>query len=78
MTFGLRIFSAWGFMTAYYANNEYFPVLMRGAIFSVTNVISRFGTFISPFMVEFLSNPMITVVFMSFLASLSIRFLKKE
>lgn len=59
--FGLRFFSALTFIAVYYANNEYFPTLLKGAIFAVTNVAARLASVLSPVVAEGLSNPSVTV-----------------
>ena len=59
--FGMRFFSALMFMTAYQANNEYFPTLLKGAIFAVTNVVSRLSSVFSPVIAEWMTNPCITI-----------------
>ena len=59
--FGMRFFSAMTFMSAYQANNEYFPTLLKGAIFAVTNVVARLSSVFSPVIAEWMSNPSITV-----------------
>jgi hypothetical protein len=61
MVFGLRFFSALTFISVYYANNEYFPTLLKGAIFAVTNVAARLASVLSPLMAEWLANPTVTV-----------------
>jgi len=58
---GLRFFSALTFIAVYYANNEYFPTLLKGAIFAVTNVVARLASVLSPVVAEGLSNPTVTV-----------------
>jgi hypothetical protein len=50
--FGMRFFSSMTFMTAYQANNDYFPTLFKGAIFAVTNVVARLSSVFSPVIAE--------------------------
>lgn len=59
--FGMRFFSAMTFMTAYQANNDYFPTLLKGAIFAVTNIVARLSSVFSPVIAEWMANPSITV-----------------
>ncbi|CDW79844.1 solute carrier family member 5 [Stylonychia lemnae] len=61
LVFALRAFSSLNFMTVYYANNEYFPTLLKGAIFSVTNISARVASVFSPIVADGVSNPAITL-----------------
>lgn len=61
MVFGMRFFSALTFISCYFANNEYFPTLLKGAIFAVTNVAARLASVMSPLIAEWMSNPSCTV-----------------
>ena len=67
--FGMRFFSALTFMTAYQANNDYFPTLLKGAIFAVTNVVAWLSSVFSPMVAESMHNPSITVVVISLVTS---------
>jgi len=69
--FGMRFFSAMTFMSAYQANNEYFPTLLKGAIFAVTNVVARLSSVFSPVIAEWMSNPSITVAIIAGVTSLA-------
>ncbi len=71
--FGMRFFSALSFMCAYQANNDYFPTLLKGAIFALTNVVARLASVFSPIVAEGMGNPSVTVAigsFITFLASI--------
>ena len=61
----MRFFSAMTFMTAYQANNDYFPTLLKGAIFAMTNVVARLSSVFSPVVAEWMANPSITVSIIS-------------
>ncbi|TNV73205.1 hypothetical protein FGO68_gene6950 [Halteria grandinella] len=61
MVLGMRFFSALTFISVYFANNEYFPTLLKGAIFAVTNVAARLASVMSPMVAEWMGNPSITV-----------------
>jgi hypothetical protein len=76
--FGMRFFSALTFMSAYQANNDYFPTLLKGAIFAVTNIVSRLSSVFSPVIAEYMSNPAITVVIIGAVTSLCSTRLSKE
>ena len=78
MIFGMRFFSAITFMTAYYCNNEYFPTLLKGAIFAITNIAARLASVMSPLVAEWMSNPSITVSVCALIASLATFKLNKE
>jgi len=67
----MRFFSAMTFMSAYQANNEYFPTLLKGAIFAVTNVVARLSSVFSPVIAEWMSNPSITVAIIAGVTSLA-------
>jgi hypothetical protein len=71
IVFGMRFFSAMTFMSAYQANNEYFPTLLKGAIFAVTNVVARLSSVFSPVIAEWMSNPSITVAIIAGVTSLA-------
>ena len=64
-TFGLRFFSALTFMGAYQATNDYFPTLLKGAIFALTNVVARLASVFSPVAAEWFENPSISVALIS-------------
>lgn len=61
MVFGMRFFSGLTFVAVYFANGEYFPTLLKGAIFAVTNVAARLATVLSPLVAELMGNPSVTV-----------------
>jgi hypothetical protein len=61
MVFGMRYFSGLTFISCYFANNEYFPTLLKGAIFAVTNVAARLASVLSPVAAELMLNPSVTV-----------------
>lgn len=63
--FGLRFFSALTFMGAYQATNDYFPTLLKGAIFALTNVVARLASVFSPVSAEWLENPSVSVAIVS-------------
>ena len=71
MVFGMRFFSALTFISVYFANNEYFPTLLKGAIFAITNVAARLASVMSPLIAEWMNNPSITVAIVAFLACLA-------
>eukprot|EP00347_Sterkiella_histriomuscorum_P006682 403351837 len=78
MIFGMRFFSAMTFIGAYQANNEYFPVLLKGGIFAITNVSARLSSIMSPWVAESMNNPAITVSVVAFIAFLASTILKKK
>ena len=67
----LRFFSGLSFNACYIANNDYFPALLKGGIFSITNVTARLATILSPLMAEYLLNPAVTVVVAGALATVA-------
>jgi hypothetical protein len=79
MVFGMRFFSALTFICVYYANNEYFPTLLKGAIFAVTNVAGRLASVLSPLVAEWMGNPSMTVAIAAIAACVgSFKLSKKE
>ena len=78
LVFGLRFFSALTFISVYYANNEYFPTLMKGAIFAVTNVVARLASVMSPLVAEWMANPTVTVALAAVVACIASIKLKKH
>lgn len=74
--FGIRLSSGVGFMLSYYANNQYFPPLLRAGIFAITNIASRMSTILSPIVAEALYNPAITITIAGIIATVSTSFLK--
>jgi len=68
LVFLLRSFSALNFMTVYYANNEYFPTLLKGAIFSITNISARVASIFSPIIADGMKSPAITIFVYSLIA----------
>ncbi len=66
------------FMTAYQANNDYFPTLFKGAIFAVTNVVARLSSVFSPVIAEWMTNPSITVSIIAGVASVGSIYLKQH
>ena len=77
MVFLLRSFSALNFMTVYYANNEYFPTLLKGAIFSITNISARVASVFSPIIADGMTSPAITIFIYSLIALACHQLLKK-
>ncbi len=74
--FMMRFFSALTFMGNYYANNEYFPVLLKSGVFAITNISGRLASVLSPLIAVWLNNPCITVAvgaFTAFLATFLLR-----
>ena len=57
-------------MGAYQATNDYFPTLLKGAIFALTNEIARLASVFSPVAAEWLDNPSISVALISALTAL--------
>ena len=64
------------FNVSYFANNEYFPPLLKGGIFAITNVSARLATILSPLVAEWMANPCITVTGISIIAFVSVSNLK--
>lgn len=63
--FCMRFFSALSFMCSYQANNDYFPTLLKGAIFALTNIAARLASVFSPVVAESMVNPSVTVAVIS-------------
>jgi hypothetical protein len=57
----MRFAAALIFTVVYFANNEYFPTLLRGAIFAITNISARLASVLSPLIAEMMANPSVTV-----------------
>lgn len=75
--FGLRFFSALTFMGAYQATNDFFPTLVKGAIFALTNVIARLSSVFSPMTAEWMDNPSVSVAFLAAATALAARQLQQ-
>lgn len=74
----MRFFSAMTFIGVYYANNEYFPPLLKGGIFAITNVSARLASVMSPIVAEIMDNPAITVSVIAVIAFVTSQFLNKR
>jgi hypothetical protein len=64
-------------MVAYYANNYYFPPLMRVGIFAITNISARSITIFAPLIAEWVYNPTFIITGMTFIMGFLSKFLIK-
>lgn len=74
--FAMRFFASLSFVAVYFANNEYFPALLKGGIFAITNVAARVTGVMSPIIADGVSNPAITIAIASLISLASTIMLK--
>ena len=63
-------------MGAYQGTNDYFPTLIKGAIFALTNVVARLSSVFSPVSAEWLENPSVSVALLAAATAMASRGLK--